>query len=263
LPDVRVLTIFTASCDSVAIASLRHILLQFPFLPIDAGGGADRVIGAIARCYSAAHPEVSEWLGLSSGSTTRDRTDAVHLIVYAAIMLQSDLHNIAVQPKMTVAEFIASLHRAPVLANMPEERITSIYEDIRSAPLEYEEAINSFVRSNKDGDGDDQIIAPSYSRYSRHSASGNVQRLCDHCAVSCTSVRRRAGQLKTPQGRRDLRFLAKRWHGQHYVTIRLCAMLVVVSSLFYGSHGDKSAWGWDVWARTLILALVCHLGTKV
>jgi hypothetical protein len=244
------------------IASLRQILLQFPFLPIDAGGGADRVIGAIARCYSAAYPEVSEWVGLPSSSTEKERTDAVHLVVYAAIMLQSDLHNIAVQPKMTVAEFVASLHRAPALASMPEELITSIYEDIRCAPLEYEEAIDSFVRSNKDGDGDDQIIAPSYSRYSRHSVSGNAQRLRDHCASSCTSLQRRSGQLTTPQGRRDLRFLAKRWHGQHYVAIRLCALFVVIGSLFYGSDGGDGAWRWDVLARTLVLAVVCHLGTK-
>lgn len=186
----------------------------------------------------------------------------MHLVVYAAIMLQSDLHNIAVQPKMTVAEFVASLHRAPALANMPEELITSIYEDIRCAPLEYEEAIDSFVRSNKDGDGDDQIIAPSYSRYSRHSVSGNAQRLRDHCASSCTSLQRRSGQLTTPQGRRDLRFLAKRWHGQHYVVIRLCALFVVIGSLFYGSDGGDGAWRWDVLARTLVLAVVCHLGTK-
>jgi len=244
------------------IASLRHILLQFPFLPIDAGGGADRVIGAIARCYSDAHPEVSEWLGLSPTSTVKDRTDAVHLVVYAAIMLQSDLHNPAVQPKMTVVEFIDSLHRAPVLARMPAERITSIYEDIRSAPLELEEAIDSFVRSNKDGDGDDQVIAPSYSRYSRHSTSGNVQRLYEHCADSCISLQRRADQLRTPQGRRDLRFLAKRWHGQHYATIRLCALFLVVGSLFYGGDSEHGLWAWNVWARTLILAIVFHLGTR-
>jgi len=237
-------------------------LLQFPFLPIDAGGGADRVIGAISRCYSAAYPEVSEWLGLPPSCTTKDRTDAVHLVVYAAIMLQSDLHNIAVQPKMTIPEFVASLHRAPVLANMPEARITSIYEDIRSAPLEYEEAIDSFVRSNKDGDGDDQIISPSYSRYSRHSTCGNVQRLCDHCAAPCVSVKRRLRQLRTTEGRRDLRFLAKRWHGQHYVTIRLSAFVLVLFSLFYGGNGDDNGYTWDVWARTLILATVCHFCTR-
>jgi hypothetical protein len=251
------------------IVSLRHILLQFPFLPIDAGGGADRVIGAIARCYSAAHPEVSEWLGLPSTCSAKDRTEAVHLVVYGAIMLQSDLHNIAVQPKMTPTEFVDSLHRAPSLANMPEERIIAIYEDIRSAPLEYEEAIDSFVRSNKDGDGDDQVIAPSYSKYSRHSAAGNVQRLRGHCTSTCGSLQRRTGQLRTARGRKDLRFLAKRWHGQHYATIRICAFLLVLASHFVtgtgtgGAGRDEAGWAWDVYARTLILAVVCHVATKV
>lgn len=248
------------------ITSLRHVLLQFPFLPIDAGGGADRVIGAIARCYAKAYPVCGEWVGLPATTSDKEVTDAVHLIVYAAIMLQSDLHNVAVNRKMTTQEFVDSLHRAPVLANMPEERIFAIYEDIRSAPLEYEEAIETFIRSNKDGAGDDQVISATYSKYSRHSASGAMARLRGSCR--CESVRRRAGQLTTARGRKDLRFLAKRWHGQRYYEMRISSFLLVLLSAFCGSGAEvqaASAWPhWDVnlWARTALLAAVCHYATK-
>ena len=38
-------------------ASLRQLLFAFPFLPIDAGSGADRVIGEFARQYVLANPQ--------------------------------------------------------------------------------------------------------------------------------------------------------------------------------------------------------------
>ena len=38
-------------------AALRQLLFAFPFLPIDAGSGADRVIGEFARQYVLSNPQ--------------------------------------------------------------------------------------------------------------------------------------------------------------------------------------------------------------
>lgn len=44
-------------------AALRALLLRFPFLPIDAGTGADRVISCFARAYAAQNPAAIAALG--------------------------------------------------------------------------------------------------------------------------------------------------------------------------------------------------------
>ena len=42
---------------------------------------------------------------------------------------------------------------------MPVDEICGIYADIASAPLEYEEAIATFVRASSSGDGPDQVTS--------------------------------------------------------------------------------------------------------
>jgi hypothetical protein len=42
-----------------------------------------------------------------------ERSDAAHILIYSLIMLNTDLHNPTVQPKMTVEEFVASVRARP------------------------------------------------------------------------------------------------------------------------------------------------------
>ena len=78
--------------------ALRKLLLEFPFLPIDAGEGADRCIKAVASMYLASHPTQFEQLrrqaiesaGRGYGDTLRNTHDdpasAVYILLYAVIM---------------------------------------------------------------------------------------------------------------------------------------------------------------------------------
>ena len=114
----------------------RHAAV-FPFLPIDAGEGADRVIRALARLYLDTHP--AELLDLRARTATGssmaaaastatdaaaavtpataaaaqserhdDAESAVYILIYAVIMLNTDLHHPAIRTKMTAGEFVRS-----------------------------------------------------------------------------------------------------------------------------------------------------------
>ena len=48
------------------VAALRSLLLRFPFLPIDAGAGADRVIGFFSRAYVVQNSAQLHALGIDS-----------------------------------------------------------------------------------------------------------------------------------------------------------------------------------------------------
>jgi len=139
---------------STPLIALRALLLRFPFLPIDAGSGADRVIGCFARSWVTQnahcladlgiglgvaeqpqpatattptsdseggddpdHDEVfvsiddrecppsgtAAAIGLSavlSESELKTARDAVYTLIYSLIMLNTDLHNPAISPKI-------------------------------------------------------------------------------------------------------------------------------------------------------------------
>ena len=114
------------------LAALRSLLMRFPFLPIDAGAGADRVIGYIARAYAlhnsdclavfgievlpahtATTPGVAAnvWLDESdeaagfTEATFKAARDAVYTFLYSVIMLNTDLHNPAITPTVVIEIF--------------------------------------------------------------------------------------------------------------------------------------------------------------
>ena len=115
------------------LVALRDLLLRFPFLPIDAGQGADRVVGCFARAYALQNPDAlaaivpastkSYVSGTSSASdppsdeeeeeemernvrrmmqphlsgVVKAGRDAVYTLTYSLIMLNTDLHKCARQ----------------------------------------------------------------------------------------------------------------------------------------------------------------------
>jgi len=179
------------------VVALRDLLLCFPFLPIDAGQGADRVIGYFSRAYviqnvaslhalglgftgetdsqavgafadasdGSAQPAAplvagesddeeylqegmenhetltSELTGLSPAEA-RTARDAVYTLTYAVIMLNTDLHNPAISPKMSAHEYVQSCHRCIPLRNMPADSLLAIYQSIVQEPLQIAPAVD-------------------------------------------------------------------------------------------------------------------------
>ena len=94
---------FLGLCDLRAPtpeAALRQLLFTFPFLPIDAGSGADRVIGELARQYVLSNPQAVREMRLgesglveSGSSSDEDEGDeddeALALDKYAGVERQA------------------------------------------------------------------------------------------------------------------------------------------------------------------------------
>jgi hypothetical protein len=89
---------FLGLCDLRAPtpeAALRQLLFSFPFLPIDAGSGADRVIGELARQYVLSNPQAVREMRLGEcglvelGSSSDEGDDTHALDKYAGVDRQA------------------------------------------------------------------------------------------------------------------------------------------------------------------------------
>ena len=147
-------------------AALRALLLEFPFLPIDAGDGADRVISELSYKWVRECREALPAIGLPEDSDEKVARDTVYTWVYSIIMLNTDLHNPAVQPKITAAEYAASCARCGPLRHVPTELFEACHVSLSTSPLVLAvtpHTIDTTVRSTPEG----EVVAPAtYSRYS-------------------------------------------------------------------------------------------------
>ena len=50
-------------------------------------------------------------------------------------MLNTDLHNVAIQPKVQVEQYVASCHRCGPLRDVPDEYLRRLYLSVLSSPL--------------------------------------------------------------------------------------------------------------------------------
>ncbi len=151
--------------------ALRTLLLVFPFLPIDAGEGADRVISYFARAY-ARQAERSHLarLGLSppadAPADEKRVRDGAYTLTYSMIMLNTDLHNPAVQPKMSADEYAASVRRCAPMRHAPDDALRAIYADLLANPLQIApnvSRVHSVIRSTRAAE---QEEGAQYSVYS-------------------------------------------------------------------------------------------------
>jgi len=178
--------------------AFRYLLLKFPFLPIDAGVGADRVINAFTQVllknsvetfgktqeYVALHnrsgdvetSNLGTSLQPSYGKPTNapclipeipldEQRDAVYILVYSLIMLNTDLHNPAINPKIKAEQFVRSCKQT-VLRSIPESMLIQMYHHIRCDPLRIANRSMSIHTTVKSGDEEDFIMPARYSRYS-------------------------------------------------------------------------------------------------
>jgi hypothetical protein len=209
---------FTESALRVEYA-FRRLLLKFPFLPIDAGVGADRVINAFTQVllknvtearqqrhhhssWSENHPceakssqqctttlddeghddvTGSNNIDLASEITTQIQTmpclipeispdkqrDAVYILVYSLIMLNTDLHNPAIYPKIKAEEFVRSCKQT-ILRDIPESMLVQMFHHIRCDPLRISNRSTQIHTTVKSGEEEDFILPARYSRYSSY-----------------------------------------------------------------------------------------------
>ena len=205
------------------VVALRTLLLRFPFLPIDAGMGADRVIGCFARAYVLQNADCLHTLGLGTLGGSNDQAtgqapamaaltantesdsdsdqeggaaiptaehllqnlsamaatiglsadehkaarDAVYTLIYSVIMLNTDLHNPAILPKIQPAEYVRSVHRCVPLAHVPDDMLLAIYEGIATHPLQIAPSIDKVATTIRCSQvADDTESGPTYSVYS-------------------------------------------------------------------------------------------------
>jgi hypothetical protein len=215
---------FTESALRVEYA-FRRLLLKFPFLPIDAGVGADRVINAFTQVLLKNAPEApqqrrrrqrhSSWsetpcecdeakssqqcstttntlddeghdvpgknnINFASEEITKQiqtmpclipeispdkQRDAVYILVYSLIMLNTDLHNPAIYPKIKAEEFVRSCKQT-ILRDIPESMLVQMFHHIRCDPLRISNRSTQIHTTVKSGDEEDFILPARYSRYS-------------------------------------------------------------------------------------------------
>lgn len=116
--------------------ALRLLLLRFPFLPIDAGEGADRVIWALARLYLKLHPsQFAHLRRREEGKDHEDAESAVYILIYAVIMLNTDLHHPAIKNKMTADEFLRSARSTVLEDAVSDADLRRIYASVASKQL--------------------------------------------------------------------------------------------------------------------------------
>lgn len=66
---------------------------------------------------------------------TFENADAVYVLAFAIIMLQTDLHNVGVKRKMTVEQFIGINRGINNGKDFPADFLSHIYEDIKNNPF--------------------------------------------------------------------------------------------------------------------------------
>lgn len=115
------------------IQRLRHFLTNSGFKLPGEAQRIDRMVSTFAQAY------FEDNAGDSERCPFRDH-DIIYLIVFAMIMLNTDLHKVDFasrkgQKKMTKAEFINNLRGALQGETVPREYLIQVYESIESNPI--------------------------------------------------------------------------------------------------------------------------------
>lgn len=160
-------------------------------------------------------------------------------MIYSLIMLNTDLHNPAVQPKMSVSEFQASLYRVEILRALSPARIARMYEAVQACPLQIDPTragVDTIIRASNTDDACDEVTPALLSRYSQQRT-----RTLNLIKDAAYRAGKQARALGSESGRRDFRFQLKRWHGRNYAEIRVLALVLVMCGFVFAIWGSESA----------------------
>ena len=103
-------------------AALRKFLKQFQL--VGDAQEKERVLMYFAKRY------------VDANNTAFTDVDSCHTLTCAIMLLNTDLHDIKVQNKMTLSEFIENLRGLNNGASFPEVLLESLYSAIKNEPLE-------------------------------------------------------------------------------------------------------------------------------
>jgi hypothetical protein len=118
--------------EFILLEFFNQLDLRYPFLPalrqalsssLHLPGEAeqiDRVVQSWASCWVAANPECTL------------TADTAYILAFAAVMLNSDLHNPQVKQRMSAQAFIQNLRGALNSDQMTDSELVSVYESIKN-----------------------------------------------------------------------------------------------------------------------------------
>ncbi|KAJ8599395.1 hypothetical protein CTAYLR_007045 [Chrysophaeum taylorii] len=113
--------------DASVEGALRRVLRIFPFLPAESSQGADRAIESFAKVYVAVRDKSAGVL---------DAFDAIYVLFYSLILLNTDLHNKRVTAKITEDGFARSLARTAIATHPDVDTLArALYASIKTRPL--------------------------------------------------------------------------------------------------------------------------------
>eukprot|EP00241_Pyramimonas_parkeae_P018073 CAMPEP_0114289036 /NCGR_PEP_ID=MMETSP0059-20121206/7145_1 /TAXON_ID=36894 /ORGANISM="Pyramimonas parkeae, Strain CCMP726" /LENGTH=370 /DNA_ID=CAMNT_0001410253 /DNA_START=244 /DNA_END=1354 /DNA_ORIENTATION=+ len=120
------------------LSSAEASATPLPFLPMDAGQGADRVISAFSQVYvrqQQSKDDLTDDFQDHRVSPLMVSEDAVYVLVYALIMLNTDLQSPAIRQKITREEWVQSVNRTDVRAMLKRSDLEFLYSCIQKHPL--------------------------------------------------------------------------------------------------------------------------------
>jgi len=292
--------------------ALRGLLLRFPFLPIDAGSGADRVIGAFSVAFLRQNRDSVAALRLADGMTTdppnsssdsssddddalvpiahaavhrrcerRHRTpnallpkpheraarDAIYTLTYSLIMLNTDLHNPAVRPKIAADQYAASCRRCRPLREADSAIFLTIYSNILRRPLQISHRTGpGGARSGQAGsgapeamtafrpmeEGNDLEVHAVFSRYSTIGAQSAPVALPDAASADSETVAAAYAAVQAAaMMAADSNRVALDWHVAYYNVVDMGRYAKAASWRIVSRHRHHIAMG-----ATAAIALV-------
>ena len=114
--------------------ALRAVLYQLPFLPMDAGRGANAVIKEISCEYVRVNQSRFGVVERSASEMSRLQ-DAVHVMLYALIMLNTDLWNSAIKTKITFQQWSEGIRASVANGYFRSAELLLFYDSLMHSPL--------------------------------------------------------------------------------------------------------------------------------
>jgi hypothetical protein len=113
---------------------LRKALTARLQLPAE-GEQIDRILDVWAHCWAQQNPEDIDG-------------DRAYVLAFAAVLLNSDLHNPAVPRKMSVRDFIENVRGAIPAEALSDSKLTEVYHSIRTDPIQFRRADDLFAMAS-------------------------------------------------------------------------------------------------------------------
>ena len=151
--EVTIAFFHTMNLEGSMTQAMHTALSSTLKLPAE-GDAIDRIMQIFALCYTVQNP------------TVFPSTDAAHIMAFALLLLNSDLHNPKQKAKMSANQFIFNIRGALDPDVMSDAQLERMFNEIRDHPI---------VLSG----GDDNVMALSAPKL-----KGKLKKKCNGCMAS-------------------------------------------------------------------------------